>query len=121
MKRVLCIDDSNVIKVNAEMIITKNGLEYEHAYDGKEAIDILNSGLEINIILCDINMPNMNGIEFLEWIKSNDSFKFIPVVMLTTETEVSMMQKAKKIGASGWVIKPFDEDTLITVIKKFIR
>ncbi|HOJ49226.1 MAG TPA: response regulator [Spirochaetota bacterium] len=121
MKRVLVIDDSNVIKANTESIITKNGFEFEHAFDGKEAINILKAGFEPNIIICDINMPNMDGLEFLEWVKNEDNFKFIPVVMLTTETEIQLMQKAKKLGASGWIIKPFDEDTLIEVIKKFIR
>jgi two-component system chemotaxis response regulator CheY len=66
-------------------------------------------------------MPKKDGLEFLKELKSDDKYKFIPVLMLTTESQVTMMQEAKKLGATGWIIKPFQPDQLLGFIKKFAK
>lgn len=124
-KLIVSIDDSNVIKTNLEIVLEEGGFEMQHAPNGKAAQELVGSlreqGKEFSLVLCDVNMPQMNGMEFLEWFKSQEENKFIPVIMLTTEAEIEMMQKAKQMGATGWVIKPFDQEQLLDVIRKFIR
>lgn len=124
-KYILTIDDSNVIKMSLEMLLTQNGYETDHSFDGIEALTKVNEvhqlGKHISLIICDINMPNMDGITFLKKFKSIDDFKFVPVLMLTTESQIAMMQEAKKLGATGWIVKPFQPDQILNFIKKFAR
>jgi two-component system chemotaxis response regulator CheY len=124
-KLILSIDDSQVIKLSVKEILDRQGIDSRHALNGQEAIDLMGlmeqEGKRVSLILCDLNMPIKNGIEFLSWIKGHEKFKLIPVIMFTTETEIALMQDAKKIGASGWIIKPFDEDLLLDIIRKFAR
>ncbi len=66
-------------------------------------------------------MPNKNGIELIEWVRSMPKFKFIPIIMLTTESDTEMKQKGKAAGATGWIVKPFKPEQLIAVVKKVLR
>jgi two-component system chemotaxis response regulator CheY len=124
-KLILSIDDSNVIKMSLELLCQEQGYSFHHAFDGEEGIDkvkeITGAGNQISLIICDINMPKKDGLEFLKELKSDDKYKFIPVLMLTTESQVTMMQEAKKLGATGWIIKPFQPDQLLGFIKKFAK
>jgi len=124
-KIIFTLDDSNVIKANLEMILEDAGFKHQHSWDGEEAIENLKAlekeNKRISLVFCDINMPKKNGIEFLKWFKNQPQYKLIPVIMMTTETEVSLMQEAKQIGAAGWIIKPFMEEQLLDVIRKFAK
>lgn len=124
-KFILCIDDSEVIKISLETLLIKNGYETDHAYNGEEALkkvkEITNSGKRINLIVCDVNMPVMDGITFLKELKKDNKYKFIPVLMLTTESGISMMQEAKSSGATGWIIKPFQQDNVLNFLRKFAK
>lgn len=124
-KFILTIDDSEVIKTSLETLLIQNDYETEHAYDGKEALDkveeLTGKGVKISLIICDVNMPNMDGLTFLKELKKNDKYKMIPVMMLTTESGISMMQEAKKTGATGWIVKPFQPDNVLNFLRKFAK
>ncbi len=124
-KFIFTIDDSEVIKMSLETLLTKNGYETDHAYDGPEAIEKiarhLESGKKISLIVCDINMPKMSGLEVIKELRTKDKSKFIPVLMLTTESQLELMQEAKKHGATGWIVKPFDTDNVLNFLRKFAK
>jgi len=87
--------------------------------DGKDALAKLN-GTPINMIITDLNMPNLDGIGLIKGVRSNPSYKFIPIVMLTTESQDSKKMEGKQAGATGWIVKPFKPEQLLAVIKKVI-
>ncbi len=112
-KTALVVDDSPTLRkmvIFALKKLYKISKAYE-AGDGLEALDILSNNY-IDFIICDINMPNMNGLEFLYRIKQNEDFKNIPIVMLTTEGREADIKRAKDMGADGYAVKPFKPEKL---------
>jgi two-component system chemotaxis response regulator CheY len=124
-KFILTIDDSEVIKISLETLLTQNGYETDHAYDGVEALEkvkqYINQNKKISLIICDVNMPKMDGITFVKEVKKDPKFKFIPILMLTTESQISLMQEAKKSGATGWIVKPFQPENVLNFLRKFSK
>ncbi|HNX25003.1 MAG TPA: response regulator [Spirochaetota bacterium] len=122
-KYIMVIDDSPTIRVSVELALKQLGLMIKQAENGQDALDkiseIKNSGDEIVLCLSDINMPVLNGIEFIKEFRKVD--KFTPVVVLTTEAEKDIIQKGKEAGASGWIIKPFQAEDLLNVVKRFVK
>lgn len=121
-KKILVIDDSAAIRQIVSLTLTSSGYETIDAVDGANALSKLD-GTDIDLFVCDVNMPNMNGIEFLQAIKSDakyESYKFTPIIMLTTESGEDMKLKGKEAGAKAWLIKPFQPETLIDAVKKFL-
>jgi len=122
-KYIMVIDDSPTIRVSVELALKQLGLMIKQAENGQDALDkineIKNSGDEIVLCLSDINMPVLNGIEFITEFRKVD--KFTPVVVLTTEAEKDIIQKGKEAGASGWIIKPFQAEDLLNVVKRFVK
>ena len=122
-KYIMVIDDSPTIRVSVEMALKQLGHPIKQAENGQDALEKINeikkSGEEIALCLSDINMPIMNGIEFITEFRKVD--KFTPVVVLTTEAEKDIIQKGKEAGASGWIIKPFQAEDLINVVKRFVK
>lgn len=125
-KTILIVDDSPTLRASVHFVLTEAGFTIVQAENGKLGLkkldDFHKRGERINLIITDINMPEMNGIEFLKNVKMEQSrFKFIPIVVLTTEREETLKQKGRELGAAGWMTKPFKPDLLIGVVKKFIR
>jgi len=118
MKKALTIDDSYTVRNLIKMTLEDLGFEVDEAENGKQALE-KTSSTKYDVILCDINMPIMNGLEFLKEFKKTD--RTTPVLMLTTETELEKKQQAKEYGATGWIVKPFNPDDLIKVIKRVVR
>lgn len=122
-KYIMVIDDSPTIRVSVEMALKQLGHSIKQAENGQDALEKINEikkgGEEIALCLSDINMPIMNGIEFITEFRKVD--KFTPVVVLTTEAEKDIIQKGKEAGASGWIIKPFQAEDLINVVKRFVK
>jgi len=122
-KYIMVIDDSPTIRVSVELALKQLGFLIKQAENGKDALEkiseIKNNGEEIVLCLSDINMPVLNGIEFITEFRKVD--KFTPVVVLTTEAEKDIIQKGKEAGASGWIIKPFQAEDLINVVKRFVK
>lgn len=117
-KKILIVDDSKTIRQQVSFSLTKGGFEVVEAEDGKDGIAKLTSTQGISAIISDVNMPNMNGLEMLEEISKMPSVSSIPVLMLTTEGSTELIERAKKSGAKGWLVKPFKPDQLVAAITK---
>jgi two-component system chemotaxis response regulator CheY len=100
--------------------LAMNGFEVETASHGQAALDKLKSGLKPNLILTDINMPVMGGMELIGKVRALPGFRFIPILTLTTESEASKRDEGKRVGATGWLVKPIAGDDLIRVIRKIL-
>jgi two-component system, chemotaxis family, chemotaxis protein CheY len=125
-KNVLIVDDSPTLRATVHFALSEAGFSIFQAENGRDGLKKLDEfhkkGQRVNLIISDINMPEMNGIEFLTRIKAGASFfRFIPVVVLTTEKEETLKQKGRQLGAAGWMTKPFKPDLLLSVVRKFIR
>lgn len=122
-KYIMIIDDSPTIRKSVELVLQGEGFSILQAENGREAIlkidQIRNEGKDIALCISDINMPVLNGFEFLDELRKSD--KFTPVVMLTTEKEKSKIQQGKTSGASGWMVKPFHPEELINVVRRFVK
>ena len=123
MATILVVDDSRTVRMSLEFLFKKEGYAVVSAEDGKDGLNKLNEmnskGEKPNLILSDINMPNMGGIEFITEIKKNPVFKFIPVIVLTTESQEYMKEEGRKAGAAGWIVKPYKPEQMMEVVKKF--
>ena len=95
------------------------GYSVMEAVDGRDALTKAQSG-EVNMVLTDLNMPNMNGIELIKALRAEPKYKFIPIVMLTTESQAERKQEGKSAGATGWIVKPFKPEQLLAVVKKVL-
>jgi two-component system chemotaxis response regulator CheY len=122
MPKILLVDDSAVMRKIIQRNIKEAGLvvdEYLEAADGKLALEVVNNK-EVDLILCDWNMPNMTGIEFLKTLRSLNLPKTVPVIMVTTEGSDAKVAEAKESGANDYLTKPFTADQLRDVLGKYI-
>jgi two-component system, chemotaxis family, chemotaxis protein CheY len=118
-KKILLVDDSASIRQVAGIALRRAGYETVEAGNGKEALALLD-GHKLNLIISDVNMPIMNGIEFLKAVKQHPTSKFTPVVMLTTEAGDDLKAQGKAAGAKAWIVKPFQPQTLLDAVSKLI-
>jgi two-component system chemotaxis response regulator CheY len=118
--KVLVVDDSITMVMSLKTTLTMNGFEVETADNGKTALDKLYAGLKPNLILTDINMPVMGGLELIGKVRATPGLKFIPILTLTTESDAAKRDAGKSAGATGWIVKPVSGDDLIRVIKKVL-
>lgn len=118
-KSILTVDDSASVRQMVGFTLKNAGYSVVEAVDGKDALGKLKG--KIDMILTDLNMPNMDGIEFIKNVRSNPSYKFIPIIMLTTESQASKKQEGKTAGATGWIVKPFKPEQLLDVVKRVLR
>lgn len=118
-KTVMTVDDSASVRQMVAMTLKNEGYEVIEASDGKDALSKL--GGPVDMIVTDLNMPNMDGIELIKNVRANPKYKFIPIVMLTTESQAGKKQEGKSAGATGWIVKPFKPDQLLGVVKKVLK
>lgn len=118
MSKVLVIDDSMMIRTQVARALVGAGFAVVEAVDGMDALSKLADNQDVRLVVCDINMPNMNGIDFLDNVRNQPAHAKLPVVMLTTEGQPDLVQRAKALGAKGWIMKPFKPDLLIAAAKK---
>jgi len=111
------IDDSMTMRLQVRRAIEGAGFSVVEACDGVDAHEKLAERHDIAVILCDINMPRMNGIEFLQQLETTKNAA-VPVVVLTTDPQPERMQKAKALGAKGWITKPFKSEMLVATVRK---
>lgn len=121
MKTILAVDDSSSIREVIKFILEDNGYNPILAVDGIDAINKLNENENIDLILTDLNMPNMDGIGVVRETRKIESYKNKPILILTTETNKEKKMEAKEAGATGWLVKPFENNKLIKVIQKVLR
>jgi two-component system chemotaxis response regulator CheY len=119
MKKILVVDDSATVRQQVGSALTQAGYAVVEAADGVEGLQLLEKG-GIAMIICDVNMPRMNGLEMLESLRRDVRHARIPVVMLTTEAQPAVVERAKKAGARGWIVKPFKPDLMIAAIGKLV-
>jgi two-component system chemotaxis response regulator CheY len=117
-KKILIVDDSRTIRQQVSFTLSKGGFTVVEAEDGKDGIAKLGANEDIAMIISDVNMPNMNGIEMVEAIKADGKYSAVPIVMLTTEGSAELIERAKAAGAKGWLVKPFKPDQLIAAVNK---
>jgi two-component system chemotaxis response regulator CheY len=116
-KTILVIDDSASLRKVVGMSLVGAGYNVIEAGDGKEALALLD-GRQINMAICDVNMPNMNGIEFVVAAKKVSAYKFMPILMLTTEGQEEKKAQGKAAGAKAWMLKPFSPTQLVSAVAK---
>ena len=117
-KRVLVVDDSATVRQQVALALGQVGFEVVEAVDGLDGLQRISSTPQLAAVICDINMPRMNGLEMLEKVRADARCAQLPILMLTTEGQPAMMERAKKAGAKGWIIKPFKADLLIAALRK---
>lgn len=118
-KVIMTVDDSASVRQMVSFTLKQAGYGVLEASDGKDALSKID-GAGVNMVLTDLNMPHMDGIELIRALRANPSCKFLPIVMLTTESQPEKKQEGKTAGATGWIVKPFKPDQLLAVIKKVL-
>ena len=122
MKTILIIDDSISIRQVVSLTLRGAGYTVVEATDGQDALVKLKEH-KPNLVICDVNMPNMDGLTFLRTVKSDEAyadFKFTPILMLTTVSEEEKKQEGQEAGARAWIVKPFQPDTLLKAVQKLM-
>jgi two-component system chemotaxis response regulator CheY len=109
----LVIDDSRVVRTVIRNILTEIGIAVAEADNGREGLDQLEALPNVDLVLVDWNMPVMDGIEFIQAVRSNRAFDAVKIVMVTTETESEQVTRAMNAGANEYVMKPFTKDVLV--------
>jgi two-component system chemotaxis response regulator CheY len=117
---ILVVDDSITMVLSLKTSLAMHGFQVATANHGQAALDQLQRGLKPNLILTDINMPVMGGMEFIAKVRALPSFRFIPILTLTTESDVTKRSEGKRAGATGWLVKPVTGDDLIKTIRKVL-
>lgn len=117
---ILIVDDSATMLMSVKSTLTMSGFQVETAADGVLALATLKAGLKPNLILTDINMPNMGGLELIKQVRALPGFRFIPILTLTTESDASKRDEGKRLGATGWLVKPLAGADLVKVIKQVL-
>ena len=118
-KKILLVDDSTSVRQVVGIALRRAGYETVEASNGKEALAMLDAG-KLNLVISDVNMPVMNGIEFVKALKQHPTSKFTPVVMLTTEGQEEKKEQGRAAGAKAWIVKPFSPAQLLDVVAKLI-
>jgi two-component system chemotaxis response regulator CheY len=119
VKTILAVDDSATVRQMTGLVLRGAGFEVLEAVDGVDALAKL-TGQELSLILTDLNMPNMDGLELTRRVRKLANYKFVPVVLLTTESHPEKKLEGKAAGATAWLVKPFNPDQLLAVVKKVI-
>lgn len=118
-KNILIVDDSESIRLVVSMGLKEAGYNVVAGINGADGLRLLNEN-KVDLIISDLNMPVMDGITFLKEVRKQDKYKFLPLLILTTESQESKKLEAKQAGATGWIIKPFVKDKLLAVVKKVL-
>ncbi len=117
-KTILVVDDSEGIRQQINQALAAAGHQTVEAADGAEGLAVMRARRDLGLVLCDLNMPRMNGLEMLAEAKKEGHGA--PVLMLTTEAQPSLVARARQVGAKGWIIKPFKPELLLMAVKRFI-
>jgi len=119
MASILAVDDSASMRQMVSFTLKGAGYDVTEAKDGQEALDIAKSA-KFNLVITDVNMPNMDGITLTKELRTLPAYKFIPILTLTTESSGEKKTAGKQAGATGWIVKPFNPDQLLATVKKVL-
>jgi len=120
IRNVLIVDDSESMRFAVQATLESAGLNVQAASNGLEALDLAKKGI-FDLVITDINMPKMDGYQLIENLRKLKAFKFTPILTLTTQSDNTSKQKAKEIGATGWIVKPFSPPQLIKILTKLVE
>jgi two-component system, chemotaxis family, chemotaxis protein CheY len=118
-KNIMIVDDSSTIRQVVGIALRGAGYDVVEACDGKDALAKLD-GRKIHLIICDVNMPNLDGISFVKEMKNLPNYKFTPVIMLTTESGAEKKQAGQAAGARAWVVKPFQPPQMLDAVSRLV-
>ncbi|OIQ26658.1 response regulator [uncultured Vibrio sp.] len=118
-KTILIVDDSESLRQVVNIALTGGGYDVLEAKDGVDGLSKLN-GSKVHLIISDVNMPNMNGIDFVKQVKTLDKYRFTPIIMLTTENQEYLKEESRKAGAKAWMVKPFKPDQMLQAVSKLL-
>ena len=121
LKTILLVDDSATILLSISNILGKAGYAVEKASNAADGLKKFASAAKIDLLITDLNMPGMNGIDFIKEVRKLPNYKFMPILFLTTESQQDKRMEAKAAGASGWLVKPATADELLSTIKLVVR
>jgi two-component system chemotaxis response regulator CheY len=119
-KNILIVDDSESIRELVCLTLESNGYKVAKAIDAEDALTLLD-GRDFNLMITDLNMPNMDGLQLIRKVRELNDYSTMPILFLTTETDLAKKEEAKTVGATGWIVKPFKAEKLLEIIKKVIR
>lgn len=119
-KKVMIVDDSDAQRQVVKLNLSRAGYDVLEAVDGKQALDVLKNEDKVNLIISDVNMPVMNGIEFVQALRQDEKFKFTPIIMLTTESQEELKMEGMAAGVKAWLVKPFKVEQLLDAVSRLI-
>ena len=120
MAQILVVDDSSTVRNEVGDFLQKNGFTVAFAVDGKDGLVKLKADPAVKLVVCDVNMPNMDGITMVKEIKKLPNYKFMPVIMLTTEGDENKKLEGKAAGAKAWIVKPFRPEQLVKAVSMLL-
>jgi two-component system chemotaxis response regulator CheY len=119
-RTILTVDDSATVRQMVSFTLKSAGYEVMEAKDGQDALTRLNAPVSLSMVLTDLNMPVMDGIALIQRLRVHPTHKYVPIVVLTTESEQAKKQAARSAGATAWIVKPFRPEQLLAVVKKVL-
>jgi len=120
MKHILTVDDSSSVRQMVGFTLRKAGYEVAEAVDGRDGLAKIAAG-KFDLIITDLNMPNVDGIELIVSVRKIPEYRFVPILMLSTESQAEKKDAGRKAGATGWIVKPFNADQLVAVVQKLVK
>ncbi|MEM7262037.1 MAG: response regulator [Planctomycetota bacterium] len=120
MTTILGVDDSASMREMVSFTLKNAGFDVIEAIDGVDALGKVENQTEIDLVLADVNMPNMDGIELVKELRAKPEFRFTPILLLTTESAGIKKDEGKAAGATGWIVKPFNPEQLVSTIQKVL-
>ena len=121
MKTIMLVDDSATLLLSVSTILTKAGFTVIKAANAQEGLAKFGTGVKVDLLITDLNMPGLNGIEFIKEVRKLPAYKFMPILFQTTESQQAKRMEAKAAGASGWLVKPVTATELLNTIKLVMR
>ncbi len=118
-RKILSVDDSASIRQMVSFTLKKEGYDVIEAVDGKDALAKI-QGSSVDLVITDLHMPNLDGIGLIRALRAESTYRFTPIVMLTTESHAEKKEAGKQAGATGWIVKPFKPEQLIAVVKRLL-
>lgn len=119
MKTIITVDDASTIRKMVGFTLKSAGHNVLEAADGADAFEALKQR-SVDLVITDVNMPNMNGIELTRKLRALPNFRSVPIILLTTETDPAKKNEGRAAGATGWIVKPFSQDQLLAVVAKVL-
>lgn len=117
-KKILVVDDSASVRQQVSIALMEAGFEVLEAVNGVDGLEKITRNGDLAVVLCDINMPGMNGLDLLDRVRSGGQYAGLPILMLTTEGHPALILRAKQAGAKGWIMKPFKTDLLVATVRR---